>query len=580
MSRRRFEFRLVDVLGVAEFGFAVAAGRTVRVVGANASGKTSTAVAVTALVCEDANPLGVPAAAAKGAYLRDGAVGDRHFATLTVADGGVDVGEVRWLPASQRIVSDVGGAVSSPQLCGLVDWTARGGDRGRAVALQQLLLPPLVELLGLVRERLGRHVPPDDLDGVLETVERRGWSAALSVFSDRARQAKRQWRQVTGETYGVRKAADWHPDGWLSDWDGLTPQQSDEMMVDARAALAVLQGTLAVSQADADRASRSAEELPAARQALADARAKAETVRVERDDLAALMSGLEAEQRQCAATRRRLEAAVARLGAGPPTCPHCDRPVAVADSGRLVKVDPTVRAEQKQAAELELADVNSRAGEVAGRLAGLADKLAVLGEAAVEVERLVVGERRKVAILESGAAMSGQVRTVEHDRDVAEAEQHVEDVRKVVDAVKAHAEAARLHETVDHYSRIAGALGPQGVRAKLIADGMARLNAGLVRLSDITGWPLVEVDAQGRVLLAGRPAVFGSESERWRAQATIQLTLAALSDGQVVVLDRADVLDEANQVALEVALRLVAERTGVAVVVCATEDVDRLTVAG
>ena len=40
-----------------------------------------------------------------------------------------------------------------------------------------------------------------------------------------------------------------------------------------------------------------------------------------------------------------------------------------------------------------------------------------------------------------------------------------------------------------------------------------------------------------------RPVQLCSESEKWRAQAAIQLTLAAMTGSRAVVLDRADLLD-------------------------------------
>ena len=61
-----------------------------------------------------------------------------------------------------------------------------------------------------------------------------------------------------------------------------------------------------------------------------------------------------------------------------------------------------------------------------------------------------------------------------------------------------------------------------------------------------------------------------SESEQWRAQAALQLTVAALDGSGLVVLDRADVLDEPNRKGLGAALDRVCGKTGLTVVVCAT----------
>ena len=61
-----------------------------------------------------------------------------------------------------------------------------------------------------------------------------------------------------------------------------------------------------------------------------------------------------------------------------------------------------------------------------------------------------------------------------------------------------------------------------------------------------------------------------SESERWRAQAAIQLTLGAITGSKAVVLDRADLLDAGNRAGLVCAVNRVAERTGMAVLLCST----------
>ena len=61
-----------------------------------------------------------------------------------------------------------------------------------------------------------------------------------------------------------------------------------------------------------------------------------------------------------------------------------------------------------------------------------------------------------------------------------------------------------------------------------------------------------------------------SESEKWRSQAAIQLTLAAITGSKAVVLDRADLLDASNRAGLVKAVERVAGKTGLAVLICST----------
>ena len=137
------------------------------------------------------------------------------------------------------------------------------------------------------------------------------------------------------------------------------------------------------------------------------------------------------------------------------------------------------------------------------------------------------------------ARNAGTVQTAADAAALAQAEQAVEDAKEVVRLVAAEFNAGKLHETVVRYTEIAKALGPEGVRAKMLVDGLKKLNAGLATIAKESGWPLTVVADNGGIASNDRPVALCSESERWRAQASIQLTLGAITGSKVVVLDRA-----------------------------------------
>ena len=159
---------------------------------------------------------------------------------------------------------------------------------------------------------------------------------------------------------------------------------------------------------------------------------------------------------------------------------------------------------------------------------------------------------------------------------LAQAEQAVEDARIVVQLVKAEADAARLHQTIARYTDIARALGPEGVRAKMLAAGLGKLNAGLKAIANESKWPLTLVADNGSISIGDRPALMCSESERWRAQAAVQLTLGAITGSKVVVLDRGDLLDATNRQGLVQAVNRVVGKTGMSVLLCSTADGNEL----
>ena len=286
----KYEFDIVDILGVDQMSFSIHTGAVARVEGANASGKTSVAVACQALLAQLINPLGVPVSLARSVYQRDDATADPPKATVVVSrDDGVYVGEVAWIPRSQQIIADLPGAVSNRIAVGLVDFARRGGNKEKSAALQSVLLPPLEHILEQVRKRLEPVLLDADLEGTLRTVTERGWEAAHGVYVDRNREAKRSWENIAGRRYGVNVAADWRPEGWLADYDLLTVAEAQALVTDARDALTALHEIRAVSQADADRAERSAAALPEARERLSELDDAAERAKSDRQGVCATL---------------------------------------------------------------------------------------------------------------------------------------------------------------------------------------------------------------------------------------------------------------------------------------------------
>ena len=140
------------------------------------------------------------------------------------------------------------------------------------------------------------------------------------------------------------------------------------------------------------------------------------------------------------------------------------------------------------------------------------------------------------------------------------------------------AKARDLHDTITRYSVIAEAIGPRGVRNKMLGEGLGRLNAGLDHLANVSGWPHVWVDAKGVVMIAGThmtlPSVMCSESEKWRAQAMIQLTVGAMSESLVVMIDRADMLDKDGWGGLVKAVGVATASKPMSVLLCSTGELD------
>lgn len=114
--------------------------------------------------------------------------------------------------------------------------------------------------------------------------------------------------------------------------------------------------------------------------------------------------------------------------------------------------------------------------------------------------------------------------------------------RAISDAGEKTKRAAQHHTDVAAWEALAGALGPDGIPADLLAEALGPINARAAEQSDAAGWARVAIAADMSITAAGRDYALLSESEKWRADALIAEAIAHLSGVRVLMLDRADVL--------------------------------------
>ena len=364
-----YQLEVTGVLGVEHATVRLQSGQVTEVVGPNASGKTSIATAAQAVLARDINPLGLPATDAKRHYAHDGDA-DAAAATLAVYDidgAGTDdpvlvlAGEVTWRPAAQTVIAPPELHPSRPEAVGLTDFRARKSAKERAEALQSALLPPPDQVLAAVRTALEPYLDAKALAGVMETLDDLGWDAAMKVYADRGKVAKRQWGDIAGRMWGSSIAADWRPDDWRADWDSLTVSEAEASVTDARDALAVLHRAQAVTEAEAEAAAAAAERLPgldadceAKHAALTEASAAEDTARaaLARAESAKAEAGRELEAARHAVRVAEETGENLRLTKGSP-CPHCEGLLLVA-SGAVVIFDADDHAGKVADADAEV----------------------------------------------------------------------------------------------------------------------------------------------------------------------------------------------------------------------------------
>ena len=330
--------KIANMLRVTEAEFDLHPGRITCVSGPNEAGKSSIAALAAGILCRDGNPLKAGKGAGK-VYLTD----DTDAGGVELTDQGQPL--ARWVGSSGEVAEFVPEhpvQASSPGAVGLIDFCASMTGPSRTALWEGYFLPPVEKLRDMIQRQLEPHLGKKLLGEIMELVDDGDMSAVVRSYEGRARDAKSDWQSLTGENWGIAKAADWIPAGWTADLDGESPETMAKAFAGAREGLQAHHVEHAVSVADIARAKDAAERVPAARQAVQDtqgAYSKAhDTLETEKGALAVLQGALRALQNECGEVFRVEPREQNHL-----TCPHCQGSV-IAAGGALKPYDPAAVA--------------------------------------------------------------------------------------------------------------------------------------------------------------------------------------------------------------------------------------------
>lgn len=390
------------------------------IAGKNASGKSSLALILAALVANEPNPGGLSAAQRK-AYIREG----RHEGHARLENGEA---VLTWDPANGSIVRpdpDIP-VFAAPEAVGLVDFIAkRGTPKDRADLWASLFESPTDPEI-LLREQWGARAAAP-LNAVLKTIKAGGWDAALALMEEKRREAKAQWAVVTKErAYGDRKAVSWTPDHWDATLATASEAELQAELTNARDDLTSISSEAAVEAADIERARAAQRKLHATRRELREATAR----RAEAPDMADMKTKL-MEAQEYLADRKAVQ---------------------------VVSAHDVAKGMQARKRQRELGEEREKMVEERNRMAGEADKLSRRGQdikATMKLDEGYLHAAKNIILAEPehrcpGCQMALVMRDgslfgwlAPGDRDRADAEQTINDYPELARNRRAELEQAR-----------------------------------------------------------------------------------------------------------------------------------------
>lgn len=419
---------------------------------------------------------------------------------------------------------------------------------------------------------LQRGAPQAKVDMVVPML-RSGFPAAAKLASENASQARGAWKTVAGENYGEKKAEDWAP--------APVEEVRTQQLSDAAATVAATEAEIA------DFNTRLGAARESQRQAQANA-ANLEAMKEKAAQLPRLLKKLEVDQ----AELEKWESKVAEAKASNAPA-KINKPAARIDNA-LLDAFAVVTAEWLELVGKTQGVVNnfnvceswgahsSLTNRTAAHLSTYraqhgepltqddekpaqdAPNIAALEQARDTYRRAVENDRRDIAAAEHAAQQTSAGSVFEASADQSDVEHFVELIASMQAKLKTDREglrnleaqdaayrtakdsakkAAVHHRDVTEWAAIADALSPSGIPAEILAGALRPANDYLHELAQFANWKRVQIGTDIDITADGRPYALLSESEKWRTDCLLALTIAKLSGLKLALLDRFDVLD-------------------------------------
>ncbi|MFM0165675.1 AAA family ATPase [Paraburkholderia sediminicola] len=376
-----------------------------------------------------------------------------------------------------------------------------------------------------------------------------GFPAAEKFAAGKATEAKGAWQQITGEKHGSVKGESWEAEKPKFDVDALEYWQEEvthrrEDLNKSSQALGSLKTMH--TQAATEKSRREVLQNRANRideltiivnkeaSALADLEEKvkelesmageAPKVGIEHDFARAVEYALD-----CIGDdpRASIVATVAKLKV--PFDAYVAKNGLPINSGDEAAREALPEARAKVTAKKNAVQTNSRALKecetAAAQLADMGEIETVTDEALTEGEAIIA---KLQAHLDEATAELAKIAQVRDAADSAE--------QKTADAKAAHVE-------VTEWTKLAKALGADGIPAQILAKALKPINTELRKSSLATGWRQASINPDMSITAEGRIYDLLCESEQWRVDAMIAEAISSISGLGVLMLDRVDVLE-------------------------------------
>ena len=502
------------------------------VTGVNATGKSNLARILGALVAMEDNPEHFDMTWKKW-YMRENA--QSGFAKLD---------DVKWTPGSAGGISAPAGvkAMAHPHAVGLIDFVnSQRVVRQRTAVWEGLIMPDnprvLIEPAWPIKDR-------GKMEKVIELIEQHSWQDACKVYEDQRKDLKRRWHEVTGEAYGVKKANNWKPKHWHPDLDSMSHADVMAEMVNAKDDLTAMTTAQAVSATQVEEARHVRDVLlPEAEEELQALLTKLDKTKAKMEELAILSRDKQEKINKVDQFVRRMNQIIESSPAV--HCPSCSTGLEYDADGNLSvwqKPDADTLSQAVSQKDTVLERVKPLIEEKEHITAELKD-LTEYGHDLTQKKDRLSG---RIEVMRSQAAYADKTPTEETSYDKrSEAEKTLEVARQKFEAYEALQQANEFNKAINAVDQICQILGTSGVRTQHLDSVIDGMKEQLREMTALAGWHDIDLTHDYMLTVNGKPVVVCAESEKLKAQWSMQFLSAIYAKEKWVILDQADTLVDA-----------------------------------
>lgn len=372
---------------------------------------------------------------------------------------------------------------------------------------------------------------------ILTDVKAFGWEQAQSMIHDQVTESKGEWRGVTGEVWGIKKASNWRPEGLTE-----TVKTAEELKVLADETTGEYIRGLQVSTMLSEGYSSNAE----LGESLKRNSGMKEEIKKEIAEIRETIKVNEKVLRGYISVGEKL------------ACPYCKKPLVVRDYKIMKPEDADVADGDKYAGAEKSLKTDQKS---------LEKKTGLLHEISILIEK----EEAHLRFLD---AKQIELETVSTDLDVLKDKS--EALKEQHRLAEKFAKASSLNANIVRLIEIESVLSPDGYQKRMISKMLNEIDDSLNALTVRARWKAISINSEGSVIYDSIPYEFLSRSEQMRVNILFQVALSKWESEHVIIIDDADTLDKSGRNGLFRIIKKAEQEFIVGMMIDSKDDVPKL----